>query len=470
MRLERIERGGRQVDVALVRLVDAVQKVQRERADVFAPLGQRRQADRDHVEPVEQVTPEVAARHLDRQVAVRRRDQPHVHRQLALAAEPHDRALLQGAQQLGLHQQRQLADLVEKDRAAVGLLEPAGARGVGAGEGAAVVAEEFGFEQRLGDGGAVDLDERRVAAAAREVHGACEQLLAGARFAEQQHARRGLRDALQFSQRLQQRGRGADDPVTRRGRFERPGQQRVAGFECARLFLDQRLQLQQLAGERRENLEHRHVVVEQPVAAADAVHAEHADGAAVHLDRQRDEGDRFLRQPFARDGAAQKARLGVDVLHDDRLAGGEHRAGDAFAGGVAAERHLGLRQTVGEADRRRAGRHRVVTVGEHDAATVQPEQFRQQVQHLAQHHFGREAAPDEAHHFAHQQQFLGAPGRVGCDRWRAHARHSAKSAPCVSPRGGIGLARGRSALGPRTVLRITKDDHAIAPPESLQGE
>ena len=42
---------------------------------------------------------------------------------------------------------RQVADLVEKDRAAVGLLEAADAPGVGAGERAAFVAEQFAFEQ-----------------------------------------------------------------------------------------------------------------------------------------------------------------------------------------------------------------------------------------------------------------------------------------------------------------------------------
>ncbi len=50
---------------------------------------------------------------------------------------------------LTLHRQRQVADLVEKQGAAVGLLEPAGARGEGAGEGAFLMAEQLSLDQAL---------------------------------------------------------------------------------------------------------------------------------------------------------------------------------------------------------------------------------------------------------------------------------------------------------------------------------
>jgi hypothetical protein len=54
---------------------------------------------------------------------------------------------------------RQVADLVEHQRAAVGGLDLAGRGLGGAGEGALLVAEELAFQQVLGDGGAVDGDE-----------------------------------------------------------------------------------------------------------------------------------------------------------------------------------------------------------------------------------------------------------------------------------------------------------------------
>jgi hypothetical protein len=121
--------------------------------------------------------------------------QAHIGLNLARAAQPHQRALLQRAQQLGLQRQRQLADLVQEQGAAIGLLEPASAGGGRAGEGAALVAKQLALEQGLGNGRAVDLDERPGAPATGQVHRARKQLFAGARIAQQQH--RGLRVSCQ---------------------------------------------------------------------------------------------------------------------------------------------------------------------------------------------------------------------------------------------------------------------------------
>ena len=71
-----------------------------------------------------------------------------------------DLAFLQRAQQLDLRVERQLADLVEEQRAAVGFLELADALVDGAGERALLVAEQDALDQVLGDGAAVDGDER----------------------------------------------------------------------------------------------------------------------------------------------------------------------------------------------------------------------------------------------------------------------------------------------------------------------
>ena len=65
-----------------------------------------------------------------------------------LAADRRHLALLQHAQQLGLQGEGHVADLVEEQRAAVGLAKLPGAVGDGAGEGAALVAEQLALEQR----------------------------------------------------------------------------------------------------------------------------------------------------------------------------------------------------------------------------------------------------------------------------------------------------------------------------------
>ena len=65
------------------------------------------------------------------------------------AADRLDLALLQRAQQLDLRGRRQFADLVEEQRAAVGLDELAGVLVGGAGEGAFLVAEQNRLDQIL---------------------------------------------------------------------------------------------------------------------------------------------------------------------------------------------------------------------------------------------------------------------------------------------------------------------------------
>ena len=100
-----------------------------------------------------------------------------------LAAEPRQPALLEHAQQLGLRRQRQLADLVEEQRAAAGGLERAAAQPVGAGEGAALVAEQLALDELLRQRGAVDRDERRLLARPEPVQLARDQLLARAALA-----------------------------------------------------------------------------------------------------------------------------------------------------------------------------------------------------------------------------------------------------------------------------------------------
>ena len=58
--------------------------------------------------------------------------------------------------------ERELADLVQEHRAALGGLEPALLLHDGAGERAALVAEQLALEQRLGDRRAVDGDKRPI--------------------------------------------------------------------------------------------------------------------------------------------------------------------------------------------------------------------------------------------------------------------------------------------------------------------
>ena len=67
---------------------------------------------------------------------------------------------------------------------------------VGAGEGAALVAEELGLEELEGEGGAVDLDEGALAAGGAVVDGAGDELLADAGLAPDEDGGIGVGDLI----------------------------------------------------------------------------------------------------------------------------------------------------------------------------------------------------------------------------------------------------------------------------------
>jgi alpha-D-ribose 1-methylphosphonate 5-triphosphate synthase subunit PhnL len=94
----------------------AREKVLRQQRNVLAPLAQRRQLRRDHVEAVVQVLAELAAGDRLLQVAVGGRDDAHVDLARSVAADGPHLAFLQHAQQLDLQLQRHVADLVEEQR------------------------------------------------------------------------------------------------------------------------------------------------------------------------------------------------------------------------------------------------------------------------------------------------------------------------------------------------------------------
>ena len=125
-----------------------VNEVRDQHRNVVDALAKRRHDDRNDVQAIEQIVLEPAlvaradgGRGWSRRSRGRRRDSG------AFGAERLDLALLQHAQQLGLQADAHRADLVEKDRPAVGQRELAFLRAGGVRERPADVAEELGFQQ-----------------------------------------------------------------------------------------------------------------------------------------------------------------------------------------------------------------------------------------------------------------------------------------------------------------------------------
>src|SRR5256886_13194337 len=127
------------------------------------------------------------------------------------AAEALELALLEHAQDLGLGHGREAGDLVEEERAPVGQLEAALLPPRRAGERALLVAEQLRLEQRLGERGAVDRDERAAAPRRARVDGAGDELLAGAALALDEHRGGAARDLLEERHHPAEGGARADD-------------------------------------------------------------------------------------------------------------------------------------------------------------------------------------------------------------------------------------------------------------------
>ena len=119
---------------------------------------------------------------------MRGREHPHVHPDQLVAAHALEGPLLQRAQELDLQLGRHVADLVEEDAAAVGQLELAEPALLGIREGALLVAEELGLEQRGRDGRGRDAHEGTAGAAAVVVQGPRHHFLARPGLAAEEHA------------------------------------------------------------------------------------------------------------------------------------------------------------------------------------------------------------------------------------------------------------------------------------------
>ncbi|MCY1517880.1 hypothetical protein D9M68_525830 [compost metagenome] len=168
-----------------------------------APRAQRRQLQHRAAQAVVQVLAKAPGRDQRRQVAVRGRHHGKVHALRRLRAQRQHLAFGQHAQQPRLQRHRHVADLVEKQRAAVGLRDqPFHALGAAACEAAGRVAEELALDQRIGNGRAVHRHEGQRRAPARAVQRARQHLLAAAGLALDQHMDAAVHQAARLRDQL----------------------------------------------------------------------------------------------------------------------------------------------------------------------------------------------------------------------------------------------------------------------------
>src|ERR1700685_281162 len=149
---------------------------------VFA-LSQRRYAPGQDIQPIIEVVAETPSLELNREFPIRGRDDSHIDFTRRIVADAFVLALLKHAQEFWLHFERQVSDLIEKDRAPVSELKSPRPVAQSAGEGTSYVTEELALEHVAGDGAAIPFDEWLIRAGAPMMDLSSHKLLASSGFA-----------------------------------------------------------------------------------------------------------------------------------------------------------------------------------------------------------------------------------------------------------------------------------------------
>ena len=127
--------------------------------------------------------------------------------------------VLQKAQQHDLAARGHRLNFIQKQCAALGLRDEAAARRLGVGERAALVAEQFAFEQIVGQRAAIDRNKREFVAGTEIMQRARRELLAGPGIALDQHCGIDAGNPFDDPQRLAEYWRGAEQIEPRERAF-----------------------------------------------------------------------------------------------------------------------------------------------------------------------------------------------------------------------------------------------------------
>lgn len=153
-----------------------------EEGDILAAVAEWGEVEGEDVEAVEEVGAEAVGAAGFVEVGIGGGDDADIGLAGFLGAEAAELLFLEEAEEFDLGWEGEAVDFVEEEGAGFGEFDEAGAAGGGAGKGTGFMAEQFVFDEFVGDGAAVDGDERFAGAGAEVVNGAGEDFLAGAGF------------------------------------------------------------------------------------------------------------------------------------------------------------------------------------------------------------------------------------------------------------------------------------------------
>ena len=199
--------------------------------NVFPTLPQRRKIEGKHVDAVVEIFPEAAAANQGFKIPVGGGDEANVHRYPPRGAQGKDFPLLDESEQGHLGLGRQLVNLIKKEGAGVGDFQFAGGAFFRAGEGAAFIAEQLGFDEPFGDGAAVDGHEAPGGAPAGIVDEPGDHLFAGSRFTLKKQGGILVLDHIDCAVDLAETGVGGF-METAQGTFQFTPQEGILGFQA----------------------------------------------------------------------------------------------------------------------------------------------------------------------------------------------------------------------------------------------
>jgi hypothetical protein len=182
------------VNRAVLEAVEVFDELVGQQRDILFPLPQRRELQSDHVDPVIEVLPESLLFHQFGEVPMGGGEDTYIRGFAAGGAERLEGLFLEDPQQTHLQGRAHLADLVQKQGAAVGQGETPRFVPGRSGEGPGLVPEQLRFQQGVGQGSTVDRNKRPFATGTQFVEGAGDEFLAGAGFAGDQYGAGAGRD------------------------------------------------------------------------------------------------------------------------------------------------------------------------------------------------------------------------------------------------------------------------------------
>src|ERR1700678_4522864 len=127
--------------------------------DILRTLAQRRDINGKNIQAIEKIGTKFLLRHHFRKIPIRRRDQPRIRALRTRTAQPLEFSLLKHAQQFRLQFERNISDLIEKNRPMMSQFESADALRDRARKSPFLVTEEFTLQQSRRKRGTIHLDE-----------------------------------------------------------------------------------------------------------------------------------------------------------------------------------------------------------------------------------------------------------------------------------------------------------------------